>query len=126
MSLFAQFPAARGVVQLLLALVFVASYALVLGRLASVRGRLAATASGALAAVGLAALSQSREAGVLLVAAVPVGMALFAAAAWLLWRLMTWRDRRRATRIPEPPLQRVLPPSAADRPASTPRRRPAH
>jgi hypothetical protein len=126
MSLFAQFPVARGALQLLLALVFVASYALVLGRLAGVRGRLAATASGALAAVGLAALSQSREAGVLLVAAVPVGMALFAAAAWLLWRLMTWRDRRRAPQIPEPPLQRASPPPAADRPASTPRRRPAH
>jgi hypothetical protein len=125
MSLFAQFPAARGAVQLLLALVFVASYALVLGRFAGARGRLAAAASAVLAAGGLAALSQSREVGVLLVAAVPVGMGLFAAVAWSLWQLMTWRDRR-AAQIPEPLVQRTLPPPAADRPASTPRRRPAH
>ena len=98
--------ATMGMEQVLLAIVFVGSYALALGEFAGARGRLVAVASALLAAAGFAAFSHPWEAGVILVASVPVGMGLFAGAAWMLWAVATWRVRR-AIRVELAPVQRA-------------------
>jgi len=68
--------------QLLLALVFLASYSLALGEFATARGRLWAVVSGLVAAGAFAALSHPWEGGIVLVACASVGMALFSATVW--------------------------------------------
>ena len=83
-----------GAEQLLLTLVLLASYALALGEFVSFRVRLGAVGIAVLATAGFAALSPSWEAGVILMTLVPVGMGLFAAAAWMLWSLAMWREHR--------------------------------
>ena len=70
--------------QLLLALVFLASYSLALGEFATARGRAWAVVSGLVAAGVFSALSHPWEAGVVLVACASVGMALFSATVWAL------------------------------------------
>lgn len=70
--------------QLLLALVFLASYALALGEFATARGRAWAVGTGLVAAAGFAAFSNPWPAGVVLVACASVGMGLFSAAVWAL------------------------------------------
>ena len=82
-----------GAEQLLLTLVLLASYALALGEFVSFRVRLGAVGIAVLATAGFAALSPSWEAGVILMTLVPVGMGLFAAAAWMLWSLAMWREQ---------------------------------
>ena len=70
--------------QLLLALVFLASYALALGEFATVRGRVWAVVTGLLAGAGFAAFSNPWPGGVMLVACASVGMGLFSATVWAL------------------------------------------
>ena len=70
--------------QLLLALVFLASYSLALGEFATAKGRLWAVGFGLAAAGAFAALSHPWEAGIVLVACASVGMALFSAIVWAL------------------------------------------
>jgi hypothetical protein len=86
--------ASMGTQQLLLALVFLASYALALGRLAGARGRLAAAAGALLAAIGFVASGRSWEAGIIVLALAPLGLGLFAAAAWAFWVMATWPNHR--------------------------------
>ncbi len=82
-----------GAGQLFLALLFLGSYALALGKFASSRMRLVTAAGALCAAAGFAALSDPWEAGIVLIALAPVSMAVFAAAAWALWLAATWRVR---------------------------------
>jgi hypothetical protein len=77
-----------GTTQVLLASVFLGSYALALGKFAGTHGRLIATATAVLSAAGFVALSNPWEAGVILLAFIPVGMALFAGVTWTLWKVM--------------------------------------
>ncbi|MEO5845811.1 MAG: hypothetical protein ABIQ33_13325 [Caldimonas sp.] len=70
--------------QLVLALVFLASYALALGEFATARGRVWSMGTGIVAAAGFAAFSRPWEGGVVLVGFASVGMALFTAAVWAL------------------------------------------
>jgi hypothetical protein len=70
--------------QLLLALVFLASYALALGEFATARGRAWAVGTGLVAAAGFAAFSNPWPGGVVLVACASVGMGLFSATVWAL------------------------------------------
>lgn len=81
--------ATMGMEQVLLASVFLGSYALALGQFAGTRGRLVAIVTAILAAAGFVALSEPWEAGVILIALAPVGVGLFAGAAWTLWKLMS-------------------------------------
>jgi hypothetical protein len=86
--------ASMGTVQLLLAIVFLASYALALGKIAVARGRLVAGGMALITAIGFVASGSSWEASLFLLACVPVGLGLFAASAWALWILVTWRTGR--------------------------------
>ena len=80
--------------QLLLALVFLASYSLALGEFATARGRVWAIACGLIAASAFAALSHPWEAGVVLVACASVGMGLFSATVWAVSLATTERAPR--------------------------------
>ena len=80
--------------QLLLALVFLASYSLALGEFATTKGRLWAVGFGLAAAGAFAALSHPWEAGIVLVACASVGMAFFSATVWALARATTERAPR--------------------------------
>jgi len=93
MDLVVESLATMGMVQTLLATIFLASYGLALGKFVAARSRLVAAATAVVAAGGFAACSRPWEAGLVLIAFVPLGMALLAAAAWALWRLATWRVR---------------------------------
>lgn len=93
MDLVAESLATMGMVQALLATIFLASYVLALGKFVAARSRLVAAAIAVVAAGGFAACSRPWEAGLVLIAFVPLGMALLAAAAWALWQLVTWRVR---------------------------------
>jgi hypothetical protein len=93
MDLVAESLATMGMVQALLATIFLASYGLALGKFVAARSRLVAAAIAVIAAGGFAACSRPWEAGLVLIAFVPLGMALLAAAAWALWQLATWRVR---------------------------------
>lgn len=79
--------AAMGTEQLLLLLLFLASYALALGRLAGARSRLVAVGVAFCTAVGFVVLSSPWEAGVILLAWAPIGTGLFAGTAWTLWKV---------------------------------------
>jgi hypothetical protein len=76
-----------GTGQMLLACVCLGGYSVALGRLAGPLGRVLAIAVAALAAVAFVARSASWETGVIVVALLPIGVALFAGAAWALWNL---------------------------------------
>ena len=78
--------ATMGTEQLLLASVFLRGYAMALGRFAGRRGRWVAAGITVCSAVGFVALSQPWESGVVLVALSSVGMGLFTAGAWVLWK----------------------------------------
>ena len=73
--------------QLFLALVYLCCHTLALGELATSRGRLVAVAVGLGAAFAFAASSDAWQAAVILLAMASVGIALFAGAAWALWRV---------------------------------------
>jgi hypothetical protein len=79
--------ARMGMGQVLLASVLLGSYALALGQFAGTRGHPVTIATAILAAAGFVALSEPWEAGVILIAFVPVSMCLFAGAAWTLWKM---------------------------------------
>lgn len=78
--------AQMGIGQLLLASVLLGSYALALGQFVGARGHLITIATAVLAAAGFVALSEPWEAGVILIAFVPLGVGMFAGAAWILWK----------------------------------------
>jgi len=77
--------------QLLLALIFLSGYSLALGEFATARGRRIAAAAAVCAAVGFAVMSNPWEGGVVLVGFVSVGLAVFSATVWMLWRATTPR-----------------------------------
>ena len=87
MGLVATNLAAMGTEQLLLALIFLASYALALGQFAEGRLRAGVIGAAVCAAIGFVALSHPWEAGVILLAGAPVGMGLFTGTAWTLWKI---------------------------------------
>jgi hypothetical protein len=93
--------------QLLLALVFLASYSLALGEFATARGRLWAVLSGLVAAGAFAALSHPWEAGIVLVACASVGMALFSATVWALSVATIERAPRAVAQTPATNLPRA-------------------
>jgi hypothetical protein len=93
--------------QLLLALVFLASYSLALGEFATARGRLWAVLSGLVAAGAFAALSHPWEAGIVLVACASVGMALFSATVWALSVATIERAPRAVAQTPATNLARA-------------------
>ena len=74
-------------VEMLLAWIFLGGYVLALGRLVGRRGRLVAAIAAAAAAGVFIVRSSSWEAGVVMVALVPLGVGLFAGSAWIAWRL---------------------------------------
>ena len=78
--------------QLFLALVFLSCYSLAIGEFTAARARLAAIGTAVCSAAGFAAFSNPWEAGVVLLGFAFVGVALFSAAAWLLWRAVAARD----------------------------------
>ena len=88
---------AMGPEQCLLAFVFLGSYALAMGELVEARGRRIAVATALAAALCFVALSDPWEEGVMLVALAFVGMGLFSAAVWFVWRLAEWRMRAAAS-----------------------------
>jgi hypothetical protein len=87
---------AMGTEQCLLAFVFLGSYAFAMGELVEVRGRRIAVATAAAAALCFVVLSDPWEEGVMLVALAFVGMGLFSAAVWFVWRIAEWRMRSAA------------------------------
>lgn len=91
MGLVAANMVAMGTEQLLLFFIFLASYALALGRFVRARGRLVAVGVAVSTAVGYVVLSHPWEAGVILLACAPIGMGLFAGTAWILWKVTTNR-----------------------------------
>jgi len=91
MDLVAESLATMGTLQTLLATLFLASYVLALGNFVTTRSRLIAGVAAIVAAGGFAFCSRPWEAGLVLIAFVPLGMAVLAAAAWGIWRLATWR-----------------------------------
>lgn len=105
---------AMGSEQLLLALVYLAGYALALGRFASARGRRIAATMAIAAAAGFAVLSNPWEAGVVWLGFASVGMGLFTAAAWAL---------SMATKPPAPVAVLALPAPAQEPAANLPRTR---
>lgn len=115
-----------GTGQMLLACVCLGAYALALGRLAGPLGRVLAMLVAALAAVVLVVGSASWEAGVVVVALLPIGVAAFAGAAWALWRLTGGRSRHTpfdASPSAQPTLQ-AAEPAATHVPARAPAFRP--
>ena len=92
-----------GMAQILLASVLLGSYALALGDLAGARGRPIAIVTAIFAAVGFVVLSDPWEAGVILLALQPVGMGLFAGAAWTLCKV-TCGSTQSVVVVPSAPL----------------------
>ena len=84
---------AMGPEQSLLSFVFLGSYAFAMGELVEARGRRLAVATAVAAALCFVGLSDPWEEGVMLVALAFVGMGLFTAAVWFLWRVAMWRMR---------------------------------
>lgn len=103
--------ATMGTGQVLLASVLLGGYALALGQFVGNRGRQVAIATAIVAATGFVALSEPWEAGVIVIAFVPVGMGLFAGVAWATWRLAS-RTAHPAILVAPAPLQPVLRPAA--------------
>lgn len=95
--------------QMLLALVFLASYALALGRFASSRGRTIAVTFAVGSGAAFAACSSPWEAGIVAVGFASVGMGAFSAAVWALWAATA----SRAARLPAPAPTPALAPEPA-------------
>lgn len=92
--------------QLLLALVFLASYSLALGGFATVRGRRLAMATGLGSAAVFVVLSRPWEAGVMLVGFASVGMGVFSALVWATW--LVTASRTAEVLIAELPMPETL------------------
>lgn len=95
-----------GLVQYLMALLFLMSYPLALTSFAGPRGRLYAGLLAAAAAIGFAGFTTPWEHGVLLVAMAVLAMGAFSAAVWLLDALLARLEfsapSPRAGRVPAP------------------------
>jgi hypothetical protein len=76
-----------GIAQLLLALLFLGAYAMVLGGSVGASGQVAAGVVSLLSAAGFVFLTDPWVHGILLVAAVVIGVGVFIALAWLLMAL---------------------------------------
>jgi hypothetical protein len=85
--------ATMGLGQILLANLFLGSYALALGDFAGARGRPLAIGSAVLAAIGFVATIDPWEAGAILLALAPVAMGLFAGIAWILCKITVGSTR---------------------------------
>lgn len=85
-----------GLDQLMLALVFLASYAVALGKLTDARGRLYAAVVALLSAGGFVWMGSSWEGSVVLVAIASLGVGGAVGGAWLLWRAAMWHAPRLA------------------------------
>jgi hypothetical protein len=86
-----------GVIQYLLAVMFLICYALTLGGFLGPQARYGVAATGLLSAAGFSALADYWVHGVLLTTFVIVGMGLFIGVAWLLKTLViAWQHRSRA------------------------------
>jgi len=94
--------ARMGMGQVLLASVLLGSYALALGQFVGARGHLVTIATAILAAAGFVALSEPWEAGMILIAFVPISMGLFAGAAWILWKITSGSPRPAVLSEPAP------------------------
>lgn len=89
-----------GVIQYLLAVMFLICYALALGDFLGPSARFGVAASGLLSAIGFSVLADYWVHGVLLTAFVVVGMGVFIGAAWLLKTLViAWLRRSRARQL---------------------------
>ncbi len=100
-------------VQMVLAWLFVACYALALGGMLGTKGSLRAGLLAVLAAVLFAALSDDWVHGTLLVLFSIAGMALFVVTAWFLTLSMAWllsRSRQPVQGTPEPSAQAATSP----------------
>ncbi len=107
-----------GLVQMVLAWLFVACYALALGGMLGAKGSLRAGLMAAVAAVAFSALSANWVHGALLVMFAIAGMGLFVATSWVLAHGIAWwlshGQRRHAPKAP------ALPTAAA--PTASPHR----
>jgi hypothetical protein len=110
---------AMGTGQVLLASAFLGCYSMALGEFAGPRARLVAIVTAIFAAVGFVALGDPWEASVILLALAPLGMGLFAAAAWALSKVTAGRSRPTPALASAPPLPaastRVASPSLLER-----------
>jgi hypothetical protein len=93
-----------GIGQVLLVFVFLGCYASALSQTLATRARLVTINIGIFAATGFVSLNDPWETGVCLLALVPVGMGVFAAAAWLMWKALGETPR---PAIPGAPAQHV-------------------
>ena len=91
-----------GTGQVLLASAFLGCYSMALGEFAGPRARLIAIVAAIFAAVGFVALGDPWEASVILLALAPLGMGLFAAAAWALSKVTAGRSRPAPVLAPAP------------------------
>jgi hypothetical protein len=110
--------ATMGTGQVLLASVSLGSYALALGQFTGNRGRLITIAATIISAAGFVAQSERWEAGVIVMAFVPVGMGLFAAIVWVMWRLASGTSRPGVLVAPvplRPALRQAAPGSVLER-----------
>jgi hypothetical protein len=105
--------ATMGTGWMLLACVCLGGYVVALGRLAGPLGRVLAIVVTVLAAVVFVAGSAPWETGALVVALLPIGVAVFAGAAWALWKITGGRARR-ATLDAPPSAQPTLRTSESD------------
>jgi hypothetical protein len=99
--------------QLLLALVYLSGYSLALGEFATARGRRVAAAAAVCAAAGFALMSNPWEGGVVLVGFASVGLAMFSASVWMIWRAATPRLVLTPPQEPAANLPRTLATSSA-------------
>jgi hypothetical protein len=77
-----------GIGQMLLAFVFLSCYASALSQFAGARARLVMVVIAISAGFGFVSLNDPWETGVCLLALVPVGMGVFAATAWIMWKAL--------------------------------------
>jgi hypothetical protein len=108
--------------QMLLACICLAGYSVALGRLVGPFGRVLAISLSAIAAAAFVTLSASWEAGFIMVAFLPVGFAILAAATWALWRLIEARARVVAADEPASPQLTLRPAESSPARAGAPAR----
>lgn len=107
-----------GLVQMALAWLFVACYALALGGMLGAKGSLRAGLAAAVAAVAFSALSADWVHGALLVLFAIAGMGVFVASTWLLAHSIAWwLNRSRQRQAPAAPVS-PTPDAARSRPVS--------
>jgi hypothetical protein len=104
---------AMGTGQVLLASAFLGCYSIALGKFAGPRSRLIAIGTAILAAVGFVALGDPWEASVILLALAPLGMGLFAAAAWALSKATEGGARPTGVVVASPPAPGARTPAAS-------------